>query len=109
MPCNIISAARNITIMFRRLRNPTRPMPNSKAPTIRNRSSNWTSSMLAALLQGGRAGRRLALGDDGHGADQGDQQQRARHLDGDQVPAEKLSAEMGHVLRAQDFGVAIGG
>ena len=31
-PCSIISAARNMTIMFRRLKNPTRPMPNKQRP-----------------------------------------------------------------------------
>ena len=34
-PCSMISAERNITIMFRRLKKPTMPMPNSSAPTIR--------------------------------------------------------------------------
>ena len=31
-PCSIISAHKNMTIMFRRLRKPTRPMANSAAP-----------------------------------------------------------------------------
>ncbi len=46
-----------------------------------------------------------SLCDRGHDrdrADQRDQQQRAGHLDGDQVPAEQLPAERGDVLGGQN-------
>ena len=94
-----------MTIMFRRLKKPTRPMPNSTAPTSSELCSSATSfirlASSPARARAGSCGDCANCGDNRRRADQGDQQQRAGHFDGDQVPAEQLRAQMGDMFGGQ--------
>ena len=112
--------------MFRRLRKPTRPMPNSAAPTKQRvvqqsdfvvgihrsaSSCSRTRSSRSVPVERTKPGcssvglRNLPLcADDGRRADQRHQQQRAGHFDRDQVAAEQFGAQVGDVLGSSTFG-----
>src|SRR5690242_18445032 len=117
-PCSIISADRNMTIMFRRHKNPTSPMPNNSAP-IKSELKSSAVSFMNGLPSRSRDSRRpsvasssasdfrftpLDLGALGHRdrADEGHEQQCAGDFDGNEILAEEFRSQMRNVLFGQN-------